>query len=366
MREPYRVMVWGPGGMGAICIWEVLQSPAFKLVGVRAYGESKHGVDIGTLLGIDPIGIAASTHLDELLKVDCDCIIYTARDYGNFNTDEEILTLLAAGKNVVTPLPYQNAHLFRDAAFSEKLAAACKQGGSVFHSTGIDPDLISERVLMALTGLCTDIRYIKLQENWECGAAEPEPLAVVGFGRPVEEAKRMGTADGISTNFLKAIAYTVEHVLGVHYDRVVETHDYIATPKDIENRLPIKAGTVARVSHRIEGYIDAKGKQPFFTMEYNWLMDHSMLPEGVLPGQYWVAEIEGRPSMKMVIDLKASNSGSERFYQVGKFSTEPGYHGTIAPCLQAIPHICGAAPGVLPSFGPGLHWMQDLRDSVPS
>jgi 4-hydroxy-tetrahydrodipicolinate reductase len=67
----------------------------------------------------------------------------------------------------------------------------------------------------------------------------------------------------------------------------------------------------------------------------------------------------------MVIDLRASlDPAHERFYTLGKLKTEPGYHGVIAPCLQAIPHLCAARPGILPSFGPGLHWLQDLRESV--
>src|ERR1700722_1724200 len=130
MSRPYKVMVWGPGAMGSACIWEVLQSPAFELVGVRAYSESKNNVDLGTLLGLEPIALRATTDAQSLLAIDCDCVIYTARDLGNFNTDAEILQLLAAGKNVVTPLPYQNARLFRDAQFVERLDAACAMGGS--------------------------------------------------------------------------------------------------------------------------------------------------------------------------------------------------------------------------------------------
>ena len=364
MRKPYRVIIWGPGGLGSVCMWEVLQSPAFELVGVRCYGDSKNGVDAGTLLGIDPVGIKATNDVDALLKLDCDCVIYTARDMGNFHTDEEIFRILSAGRNIVTPLPYHNTHLFRDAEFNAKLNAACQQGGSVFHATGIDPDLISDRVLMGLTGLCTDIKTIKLQENWDSSYTEPELLAIAGFGKTLEEAQRVPMAAAVSTNFLKAIAYTVESLLGVSYERVEETHDYIPAPDEIVSHyITVKAGTVGRLTHRFCCWV-AGQDEPFFTMEYNWVMGSTMLPEGVHPNQYWVAEIEGRPSLKMVIDLTASRQNNDRFYKIGKLQTEPGYHGTMAPCMQAIPHICIAKPGVLPSFGTSLHWMKDLRESV--
>lgn len=364
MKKPYKVMVWGPGKMGLVAIWEVLQSNAFELVGVRAYSESKEGVDVGTLMGIEPVGIKATTDVDKLLTQDCDCIIFTALDTGDFNTDAEILQLLAAGKNVVTPLPYQNLHLFRDDDTVTAFKNASETGRSVFHATGVDPDIISDRVLLSLTGLCTDIRSIKLQEFWECSAGHPESLSFIGFGKPVEEVRSAGIAAGSTVNFLKAIALTAESVLGVTYDRLEMECEYLPTPKDIDQPIAVKKGTVARMVHRMCGYVDDRGSEPFFTIEYNWLMSYDMLPEGVTPEQYWLATIEGRPSLKMSIDIKASHKTAERFYRIGNFNSEPGYHATVAPCLQAIPHVCAAAPGVIPSYGPGLHWRADLRDSA--
>ena len=110
--------------------------------------------------------MTATTDLDAALAIDCDCVLYTARDMGNFNTDAELIQLLEAGRNVVTPLPYQNAALFRDGGFAAMLEAACAKGGSTFHATGIDPDLITDRVALALTGMCTELRSLRIRETW--------------------------------------------------------------------------------------------------------------------------------------------------------------------------------------------------------
>lgn len=364
MSAPYRIMVWGPGRMGSLCIWEISHSPAFELVGVRAYSESKCGVDAGDLVGIAPMGITLTCAVDALLRIDCDCIVYTAHDEGRYHTDDEILMLLAAGKNVVTPLPYQNAHLFREEDFVTRLKAACSQGKSVFHAGGIDPDLISDRILLGLTGACADVRSIKLQENWDCSLAAPGPLKHVGFGMLPADAEKIEITRTIAANFTKAVVYTAEKVLGVKYDRVIESHDYIPSPLDIEAPFLIKAGTVGRITHRMEGFVDTIGPEALFTIEYHWLMGDGMLPEGVQPGQYYVATIEGRPSMRMTLDIKVSNRNDNRTFTLGKLNIEPSYVATLTPCLQAVPHMLVAEPGILPSFGPSLHWMQDLRDSV--
>lgn len=366
MRKPYRVIVWGPGGLGSVAIWEILQSRSFELVAVRAYADSKNGQDVGDLLGMGPTGIKMSTDANALLGLDCDCVLMTARDMGDFNTDEEILRILSAGRNVVTPLPYQNAHLVRDRAFLDKLDKACRQGNSVFHATGIDPDVVSERVLPSLTSMCTDIRAVKLQENWDSTYTATELLRMTGFGKSPQEAASVPVAAAISTNFLKAIGYTAEHTFGVKYARVEETHEYIAAEKDIDSvNIRIKAGTVGRVQHRFRGYLDGQGSRPFFTLELNWVIGDEMLPKGVNPGEKWIISIEGRPSLRTVVNLRASLDSDDRNYRLGTLATEPGYHGTIAPCLQAIPLVTKAKPGLLPSFVPGLHWMKDFADLSP-
>lgn len=364
MQNPYKIVVWGPGRMGSICIWEMAHSAAFKLVGVRAYNPAKHGMDAGELIGIEPLGVRVSTDIDEILALDCDCVVYTAHDEGTYHTDAEILQILAAGKNIVTPLPYQNAHLFRDQTFIAQLEAACAQGQSTFYAGGIDPDLISNRILLGLTGGCADVTAIKLQENWDCSAAAPGPLQYIGFGKPPAEAEKITVSKTMAANFTRAIVHTAEKVLGVKYDRVLESHDYIAATADIHTPFLIKAGTVGRITHRMQGYVDAIGSEPLFTIEYHWLVGDSMLPPGVQPGQYYVGTIEGRPSMKMTLDFCVSHHSDEKVFRMGNMEVEPGYIATIIPCVQAIPHVVKAPPGLMPSFDPSLNWKQDLRSSV--
>jgi hypothetical protein len=54
VREPFKLIVWGPGGLGAICIREALRLPEFELAGVRTYGPAKVGIDAGTLVASIP------------------------------------------------------------------------------------------------------------------------------------------------------------------------------------------------------------------------------------------------------------------------------------------------------------------------
>jgi 2,4-diaminopentanoate dehydrogenase len=366
MREKYKIIVWGPGGLGGVALWEVARLDSLELVGVRAFSPDKVGKDAGDLIGIAPLGVTATDDVTALLALDADCVIYTPRDFGINNADAELIAILEAGHNVVTPLPYHNAVLYRKDGFGERIAQACAMGSSTFHATGIDPDLISDRVLMGMTGICTDITRIQLRELWDCYAVPAELLSVVGFGGPVEAAEASPIGPGISTNFLHAIGRTVEKTLGVNYARVEETHEYVPASTDVAMLYTkIDKGTLGRVVHRFRGWVDSIGSEPFFTMEYHWVVGPSELPEGVAENEYWVAEIEGTPSIRMSIDMRTTlQNDAARAYDFGSLQSSPGYHGTIAPCLQAIPHVVAGRPGVLPSFGPGLTWRQDLRTTT--
>ncbi|ORV49054.1 hypothetical protein AWC05_02455 [Mycobacterium florentinum] len=333
------------------------------MVGVRAYTKKKNGADAGELLGLEPFGVAVTSDTAALAAIDCDCVVYTARDMGNFNTDDEIIELLETGRNVVTPLPYHNAPLFRAPEFVERLERACRIGGSTFHATGIDPDIITERIALALTGMCTSLQHLTIRETWPANKLDPSLLKIAGFGMSPQDADNP-RASGIATNVLHSIARTAEHSLGVVYERIEERHEYIPTPNAIDiPGFPVPAGKVGRVTHSIHGFIAAGDNvRPFFTMQYNWVLGRTMLPEGISPTERWVVEIEGSPSARLVVDLRGSLAEHRPYYQIGSLRTDPGYHGTIAPCLQAIPFVVAAEPGILPSFRPPLHWKSDLRD----
>jgi len=356
-------MVWGPGRLGAICIRECTLNPALTLVGVRAYSESKDGVDVGTLLGLDEVGIKASTDVAVLLQIDCDVIIYAALDIGAYHTDDEIIQLLEAGKNVITTLPYQHLGAVRDQAFIDRLDAACQKGGSVFHATGVDPDTVCDRVLPAVTSMCTDIRHAQIQENWDVGAFGAGTLAVIGFGQPRKAVEANADSLSFGDNYGKMVTHAWAEMMGVTYDRRTVERIFPVAPEDIQtpSGVLIEKGTVCCYTTRWSGYIDAYGDKPFFEIEYNWHAGGRAVPEHVKADVTgWVLSIDGRPSIRTVIDMKADLDTGERYMIPGNPNFEASYHAVAAPCIQAIPHVVKAQPGILPVFHTTHHWLPDL------
>jgi len=69
-----------------------------ELVGAYVHHEEKNGLDAGEIAGLDPLGVRATTDLDEILALDADCVLYNPP----MERYDEIVRMLASGKNVVS------------------------------------------------------------------------------------------------------------------------------------------------------------------------------------------------------------------------------------------------------------------------
>ena len=72
----FKVIQWTTGHVGREAVKGILRHPELELVGCYAWSESKVGQDVGTLCGLEPIGITASGDIDALLAMDADCVCY--------------------------------------------------------------------------------------------------------------------------------------------------------------------------------------------------------------------------------------------------------------------------------------------------
>lgn len=358
MRQPYRVAVAGPGGLGAPSIREVLRLPEMELVGVLAFSPDKHGVDAGTLAGVAPCGVKATTDFAEFLKCDAEVVIFTARDLGNWGSDEHILALLEAGKNVITPLPYHYLKA-RGPEIEAKFKTAAEKGGATLHGSGITPGFFNERLAMLLTGLTNDVEHIRFQEffNAEPLAGALQTLQLFGFGAPLEVAEQNQMVAMMAENYLKEPILYAADKLGITLDRIERTPQLRTTASLIKTpAMDIQPGTVGCVSYAWTAYTNGK---PFYTTEVYWFLGDGMRPEGCIGNDFWTVEIEGRPSIKVSVEAKGSIA--QNLYMRPDEPSPPGYTMTVVTMVQAIPGVLAAAPGLMLPEMPQFHWKPDQR-----
>jgi 4-hydroxy-tetrahydrodipicolinate reductase len=358
MTEPYRIAIWGPGDVGSICIREATRLPELEVVGAYVYSERKDGVDVGTLAGIEPLGVTATRDLGEFLAVDCDVVLYTALDLPGGTALDDFVTLLEAGKNVITSQPY-NYLPARDPKFGATIEAAARRGGATFYAGGVNPDFIGHRWALGMTALTNDVRRILIEEYFDCiHQANATTLALIGLGGDPDQAM---TEDSPALFYQRQYWFQmIEHMaatFGVELSRIDATCQSEAAPHDLESPvMSIPQGRTGRVAYESIGYV---GDEPFLRMKVGWYLTEAMKPAGVVGDTEWILTIEGRPSVRCVLDLRPSFEHDAPLVE-GE-PAAPGYLSFGICLIQSIPSVVAAPPGIKPTDMPPVHWKRDMR-----
>jgi len=332
------VIQWGTGTIGAELITTILDHRRdLELVGARVYADTKNGADVGTLVGREPVGVTATTDVDAILALKADCVLYTPRTA----RIDDVCALLASGKNVVT-----TAFLFHpqrlDDADRDRLLAACEQGGSSVHGSGLNPGNLSGVLPLALSGMSRTIDKITLQERADWSMYESTGITFdnMAFGQPVEAIGPTST-DFLAFNsslFVEQVWFLADS-LGADIDEVTATVEAVAAKEDhqIFDHL-LRAGTTAGQRWNWTG---RRNGEALIEIETLWTVGGEYPDHWPTPEHGWTLTIEGDPSMRTHFFALASFSRRATMEEhVRSASVATGMQ-----ILNAVPAVCEAPPG---------------------
>ena len=220
--RPWRVVQWATGAVGKTTLRSVIEHPDLELVGLYVYSDRKVGRDAGEIARLEPTGVIATNDIDEILALDADVVLHTARVGIPYESqDADIMALLESGKNVITTLGqhYPRAHgPEREAMFAD----AARRGGVTLFGAGINPGFVLERLALTATGMCLRVDSISVREVVDASSM-PDPafvFDVMGMGTDPSSPEMLtgAFAQLYNTLFAEAIQYTCDQI-GVTIDR---------------------------------------------------------------------------------------------------------------------------------------------------
>lgn len=308
-----------------------------ELVGARVYADDKHGVDVGEILGRDPIGVSATTDVDDILATDADCVLYTPRTA----RVDDICAVLASGKNVATTAfmfhPCRMASVDRD-----RVLAACEQGASSVHGSGLNPGNLSGVLPLALSGMSRTIDKITLQERADWSVYESTGITFdnMAFGEPVDSISPTATEFlAFNSSIFSEQVWFIGDTLNADLDEVTATVEAVAAQQDhqIFDHL-LRAGTTAGQRWNWTGLRDGR---PLVEIETLWTVGNEYPGHWPKPRHGWTLTIEGDPSIQT------------HFFSLASFSREASMEehvrsanvATAMQVLNAVPAVCEAPPG---------------------
>jgi hypothetical protein len=287
------------------------------------------------LAGRDAIGVAATNDLAAVLALDADCVVYAPMLADN----DVVEQLLRSGKNVVTPVGWW----YPAADQVESLEAACAAGEATLHGTGIHPGGITERFPLMVSALSNDISYVRAEEFSDIRTYNaPEVVRhIMGFGGTPEEALESPMAGLLGGGFKQSVRMVL-YEMGFSDSAEVKTvQDVAVASKPIDSPIGvIEPGCVAGRRFQWEARIDGR---LVVAAIVNWLMGEEDLdpPWSFGPkGERFEVEIVGDPPVLVTFQGWQPASVEEGLVR------NPGVVATAMHCVNAIPYVCRAEPGI--------------------
>ena len=331
----HRVIQWATGGVGKAAIEGILDHPELELAGAWVHSPEKDGQDLGELVGREAVGVTASTDVDALLGLDADCVLYAPI----MAEPDVVVRILRSGKNVVTPLGW----FYPAGLDTTEVEAACADGGVTLHGTGIHPGGITERFPLMVSALSARITSVRAEEFSDIRTYDAPDVVrhVMLFGAGPEEAMQSIMASVLGAGFQQSVRMVAD-VLGFPIDDELRTtHEVAVATAPIDSPIgTIEPGLVAAQRFRWEGMIDG---EPVVTAAVNWLMGEEDLDPGWQfgpEGERFEVSVEGDPPVHVTFHGLHPDSVAEGL------ARNRGIVATAMHCVNAIPAVCAADPGL--------------------
>ena len=330
-----RVIQWATGGVGRAAIEGVLNHPELELVGCWVHSRDKNGRDAGELIGRGPIGVSASNDVDSLLAVDADCVIYSP-----MLADHTVVErILRSGKNVVTPLGWW----YPDRSGTADIDAACAEGGVTLHGTGIHPGGITERFPLMVSALSGSVTHVRAEEFSDIRTYSALEVVrdIMLFGATPEVAQTSIMLNVLGHGFQQSIRMVADE-MGFPIDPELRTtHDVAVATAPIDSPIGIiEPGLVAAQRFRWEALVAG---EPVVTAAVNWMMgeEHLDPPWSFGPKrERFEVEITGDPPVLVTFQGWHPSSLEEGLRR------NRGIVATAMHCVNSVPYVCAAAPGI--------------------
>lgn len=327
MKRNVKVAIWGFGAMGSGMAKMLLKKKGVDIIGVCDMAPHRVGKSIYEVLEIekgDRPEVIIKPEIDEVITEGCCDVCLVATDTFTKKVFPKLKKILEKKINIVTTaeeMAYPQAQNPELAAELDKIA---KENGVSVLGTGINPGLIMDLLVVCLTGCMMDVEHIEAKRVNSLSPFGPAVMEEQGVGITVQEFEngvKNGTLAG-HVGFAESVRMIADSI-GWKVEKFEQQMKPIVTSVDRKSPYGFaKAGNVAGVNMTGQGWVDGEVK---IDMVHPQQIEPEM--EGTHTGDY--VTIKGTPAINMA----------------NKPEVDGGI-GTIAMCVNMIPHVINADPGL--------------------
>lgn len=328
VMEKIQVLIWGLGAMGSGMAEMLLDKEGVEVAGVCDLHPDRIGKSLFSILD-RPSGnhpeLIISDNIDELLNRTRADVALLATDSFTAKALPKILKLTGRGLNVISTAEEMAYPEAQNPELAAQIDEAARKSGVSVLGCGINPGLIMDLMVVLLTGACRDVETIRAERVNSLSPFGPAVMEEQGVGLS-PEAFALGIRDGSlagHVGFPESVKMICDGI-GWKLDRPVEQiqDPIISSVPRSTAYVSIKKGDVAGCDQRGTGYVGGEAR---IQMIHPQQIEPEL--EDTRTGDY--ISIKGNPEINMAIKPEI-----------------PGGVGTIAMCVNMIPQVINASPGL--------------------
>lgn len=342
-----KVIIWGFGAMGRGMAHMLLLKKGVEVVGICDVNPELIGRNFTDILGInsDHPKVFVSDNIDLLLDHQKADLVLLCTDSFVKGAFEKIKKIVTHKMNVICTAEEMAYPMASEPELARQIDHLAKAFGVTVLGTGINPGFIMDLLVVALTGTMVDVDFIEAKRINSLSPFGPTVMHEQGVGSTLDEYyHRVAEGELAGHVGFNESVNMIADALGVKLDAFKQQMEPIVT--DIDRKSPYgeaKAGHLAGINMTGQGLVNG---DVFINMIHPQQIEPNSA--GVQTGDY--ITLKGTPNINMAITPEVD-----------------GGIGTIAMCVNMIPHVINAKPGLktmidLPVPRAILGDMRDLID----
>ena len=257
MAEPIAVLVLGAGRMGVGISQVVLGKKGLQLVAVCDPRPQLVGSDIGRLIGAgNDVGVRVDSDLEMAIRRTRPQLAIQACCSKLEDAWHDVCSLVRAGVNVISIAEEMAYPACTSADRTRELTDLAIAHGVRVLGTGVNPGFVLDLLVIALTGVCSDVKSIVATRINDLAPYGPTVLAAQGVGLSPEAFTQALAGGAISghVGFPQSMQM-IASAVGWSIDRIEERREPIVSTVRRETPfVTVYPGQVAGCLHTATAY----------------------------------------------------------------------------------------------------------------
>lgn len=326
-KKLVKVAIWGFGAMGSGMAKMILNKKGFDIVGVTDLYEGWTGKSIFDILELENTqshDVLVETSIERVLVEEKPDLVLLATDSFTRKAFDKIKYIVEHKVNVISTAEEMAYPAAKEPELTEELNRLAKENGVSILGTGVNPGMMMDLLAICMTGVMSDVEDMEISRINSLSPFGPTVMEEQGVGLALDDFNKKLANDELAghVGFVES-THMIAKALGLEVTDFNQSMVPIVT--NVDRKSPYgfaKAGDVAGVDMRSFATLSNHTK---IDMVHPQQIEPEL--EGTHTGDY--VKIKGTP------EINLSNTPEVE-----------GGIGTIAICVNMIPQVINAKPGL--------------------